>query len=95
MIYIIKYISQILFEGNIMTKIAKVFQNGRSQAIRIPKEYKVDTNEVFITKVGDSLIIKPKYKNKWDRLFDILDTDETKDFLTNRVQLPLQVKEIF
>ena len=36
-----------------MTKVAKVFKNGRSQAIRIPKEYR-----------GDTLIIKSKKKNR-------------------------------
>ncbi len=33
-----------------MTKVAKVFKNGRSQAIRIPKEYRVDSSEVYIEK---------------------------------------------
>jgi antitoxin VapB len=78
--------------------IAKVFQNGRSQAIRIPKEYRVDTKEVYIEKVGDTLIIKPKKQNKWDRFFDELDkidSDITKDFLKQRVQPKPQEREIF
>ena len=29
--------------------IAKVFRNGRSQAIRLPKEFRVDTNEVYLS----------------------------------------------
>ena len=41
-----------------MTLTAKVFQNGRSQAIRIPKEFRVDDSEVYIEKIGDTLIIK-------------------------------------
>jgi virulence-associated protein VagC len=32
-----------------MTQLAKVFQNGRSQAIRIPKEFRVDTAEVIMS----------------------------------------------
>lgn len=36
------------------------FMSGRSQAIRIPKEYQFDTTEVVINKVGDSLVITPK-----------------------------------
>ncbi len=78
-----------------MTMLAKVFQNGRSQAIRIPKEYRVDTREVFIERVGDSLIIKPKYEDKWDTLFDTLNSTDTTDFMKDRVQLPIQQREIF
>ena len=33
--------------------LAKVFQNGRSQAIRLPKEYRVDVDEVYIEKIGN------------------------------------------
>ena len=78
-----------------MTMKAKVFQNGRSQAIRIPKEFRVNTDEVYIEKVGDSLIIKPKYEDKWDKFFDKLEDIDTKDFLTNREQLPIQTRELF
>ena len=40
--------------------ITKPFMSGRSQAIRIPKEYKIDDEEVIINRVGESLIITPK-----------------------------------
>jgi antitoxin VapB len=40
--------------------VAKVFISGNSQAIRLPKEFRLDTDEVFITKSGDSLIITPR-----------------------------------
>ena len=40
--------------------IAKVFISGNSQAIRLPKEFRLDTDEVFITKSGDSLILTPR-----------------------------------
>ena len=32
------------------TQTAKIFMNGRSQAVRLPKEYRFDTDEVYITK---------------------------------------------
>ncbi len=38
----------------------KPFMSGRSQAIRIPKEYKLDDSEVIINRIGDSLVITPK-----------------------------------
>jgi antitoxin VapB len=44
---------------------AKVFTSGNSQAIRLPKEFRLDTDEVFITRSGDSLILTPRM-NSWD-----------------------------
>jgi antitoxin VapB len=78
-----------------MTMLGKVFQNGRSQAIRIPKELRVDTEEVFIEKVGDTLVIKPKQKDKWDKFFDDLTNVDTSEFLDDRDQLPVQQRELF
>jgi len=48
-----------------MTAMAKVFKNGGSQAIRLPKEFRLDTDEVCIKKIGDAIIIYPKSK-AWD-----------------------------
>jgi antitoxin VapB len=42
------------------TAIAKVFISGNSQAIRLPKEFRVDATEVIITRMGDSLIVTPR-----------------------------------
>ena len=78
-----------------MTQLAKVFQNGRSQAIRIPKEFRVDTQEVYIEKIGDSLIIKPKKDNRWDVFFKLLEEVDTTNFLLTRVQPPIDNKELF
>ena len=39
---------------------AKVFMNGRSQAIRLPKEFRFDTDEVYIIRQGDNIIISAK-----------------------------------
>lgn len=38
---------------------ARVFTNGRSQAVRIPKEYRFDTDEVYINKIGNAVILTP------------------------------------
>ncbi len=78
-----------------MKLIAKVFKNGRSQAIRIPKEYRVNTDEVYIEKVGDTLIIKPKKEDRWDVFFDKLKDVDTKDFMKERNQLSIQERELF
>ena len=78
-----------------MKQIAKVFQNGRSQAIRIPKEFRVDTKEVYIEKVGDTLIIKPKKENRWNDFFSLLEQSDTSGFLEERNQPPLDKKKLF
>ena len=78
-----------------MTKKAKVFKNGRSQAVRIPKEFRLNCDEVYIEKVGDNLIVKPKNTDKWDRLFDALKKIDTSDFLKERNQLPTQARVLF
>ena len=76
-----------------MTMIAKVFQNGRSQAIRLPKEYRVDSNEVYIEKIGHSLIIVPKEKSKWDVMRNAL--SDLEDFEIERNQLKIQERDLF
>ena len=39
---------------------AKVFMNNRSQAVRLPKEFQFQTQEVFIRKVGDDVVLSPR-----------------------------------
>jgi len=43
-------------------KKGKIFMNGKSQAIRLPKEFRFSSSEVLITKIGDALIIVPPEK---------------------------------
>ena len=53
-----------------MTKTAKVFWSGRSQAVRLPKDFRVDANEVRIRKQGNQIILEP-IPNNWDWLDEI------------------------
>lgn len=64
-------------------RIAKVFMNGRSQAVRLPKEYRFDNDEVYITKQGSSVIITEK-KPSWDEFFDA-ESAFADDFLNDRL----------
>jgi len=43
---------------------AKIFENGRSQAVRLPKECRFDSEEVFINKVGGVVMLIPM-EDKW------------------------------
>jgi antitoxin VapB len=55
--------------------VAKVFMTGRSQAIRLPKEFRFDSKEVTIEKYGDAIVLRPKVQTKeewWDEMDQIL-----------------------
>ena len=56
----------------IIMMTAKVFENGRSQAIRLPKECRFTSDEVMVNKIGDIVILLPK-QNKWDSFMKAID----------------------
>ena len=47
--------------------IAKLFRNGRSQAVRLPKEFRFEGEEVSIRREGDSVILEPVKPRSWPR----------------------------
>ena len=53
-------------------KTAKLFKNGQSQAVRLPKEFRMQGTEVYIKKQGEAIVLLPKEKS-WKPLFDSLD----------------------
>ncbi len=66
---------------------AKIFINGRSQAVRLPKEFRFTGNGVFIKKIGGMVVLIPK-DDPWSILANSLD-QFTDDFMENRDQ-PIQ-----
>jgi antitoxin VapB len=75
----------------------KVFKNGNSKAIRIPKNFlDNDIDLVEITKEGNKIIITPK-KNSLDELFELIENNKkiTADFLDDRNQPLPQERGIF
>jgi virulence-associated protein VagC len=46
---------------------AKLFRNGRSQAVRLPKEFRFEGEEVSIRREGDSVILEPVKPRSWPR----------------------------
>jgi antitoxin VapB len=70
---------------------AKLFVNGRSQAVRLPKEYRFEGDQVFIKKVGNTVILIP-YRAPWETLIDSLGIFSA-DFMENREQPPVQDRE--
>lgn len=65
-------------------KTAKLFKNGQSQAVRLPKEFRMEGDEVYIKKQGEAIVLLPK-KRSWEPLFDSLNRFE-KDFRIERNQ---------
>ena len=45
---------------------AKLFTNGRSQAVRLPKKFRLQGKEVFIKKTGAGILLLPKDQSVWD-----------------------------
>jgi antitoxin VapB len=72
-------------------KEAKIFMNGKSQAIRLPKEYRFNKEEVYIKKVGNVLIVFPELNN-WSTFFNSLDKFSD-DFMNERNQPAQQERE--
>ena len=48
-------------------RTAKVFPNGRSQAVRLPKEYQFSSDEVYVHRIGGVVMLFPR-ERVWDSL---------------------------
>ena len=70
---------------------AKLFKNGSSQAVRLPKEYNFTGTEVYVQKIGRSVVLVPK-DNPWEILIGSVN-DFSADYLTARVQPPAQKRD--
>ena len=85
-----------------MAKTAKLFQNGRSQAVRLPAEFRFEGKEVFIRKdekTGD--VILSRRPESWEEFFHFrdkamqADPRAFEDFLAGRKDEPPQKRELF
>lgn len=74
-------------------KKAKIFQNGQSQAVRLPKEFRFDEKEVYIKKSGHVVHLIPQ-TDSWDILFDSLKKFSS-DYMVERIQPEQDNRENF
>ncbi len=74
-------------------QIAKLFTNGRSQAVRLPKEFRFEGDEVFIKRIGKAVVLLPRDKG-WEILEEALKSFEP-GFSIEREQPGPQVREDF
>ena len=63
---------------------AKLFANGQSQAVRLPKEFRFKGKQVFIKKLGSAVVLLPEH-GSWDPLLQSLG-QFTRDFMKSRHQ---------
>ncbi len=73
--------------------IAKIFINGRSQAVRLPKEYRLEGSEVYVKKVDDVVILIPK-----DSAWKALETSVnyfSDDFMSERNHPEIEKRKDF
>lgn len=80
-----------------MRRVAKLFKNGRSQAVRLPADFRFSSREVFIRKdpeTGD--VILSRKPSSWDDLFSLADSVEVPaDFLASRDRRPPKRRRLF
>ena len=80
-----------------MPRTAKLFRNGRSQAVRLPSEYRFQGSEVFIRRdqaTGD--IVLSRRPESWKDFFDLADKIEVpEEFMADRDNRPPQKRKLF
>ena len=70
---------------------AKLFQNGQSQAVRLPKEFRFQGDRVYMKRMGNAIVLLP-YNTPWQSLVDSLALFSD-DFMQERVQPPSPERE--
>lgn len=70
---------------------AKLFQNGKSQAVRLPKEFRFKSDRVYLKRMGNAVILLP-YGAPWQSLVDSLPLFSN-DFMQERTQPPTLERE--
>ena len=79
-------------------KVARVFMNGRSQAVRLPKEFRFDTDRVAIRREGRHVVLSPMFED-WDDYFrnstPLSDDFEAATPEMRKGELPLEEREPF
>ena len=66
---------------------AKVFMTGRSQAVRLPRDYRVTGDSVYVKRLGNGILLIPKTSARWAGFFAALD-EFPRDFTLDRDQKP-------
>ncbi len=65
-------------------EVAKIFENGRSQAVRLPKQFRFSGEEVFVQKLGGAVLLVPK-ESVWQTFLNSLNSFTDDFFEDGRV----------
>ena len=80
-----------------MARTARLFRNGRSQAVRLPSEFRFDGSEVYVRRdaaTGD--VILSRRPESWEDFFEMMKSiDVPSDFLADRDEAPPQKRKLF
>lgn len=74
-----------------MRRTAKLFMNNRSQAVRLPKEFQFNTQEVFIRREGNEVVLSPRPKD-WSPYLSN-GPIASREFMEGVEDLPVQERE--
>ena len=74
-----------------MARTAKIFKNNRSQAVRLPKDFQFDAQEVFIRREGDEVILSPRPQDWSDYLAN--GPAASDEFMEGIEDLPVQDRD--
>jgi antitoxin VapB len=82
------------------TRIAKLFKNGSSQAVRLPAEFRFDGDQVYATRdeiTGDVVLSNRPGSKAWQGFFEMMRSIEVPDeFMADRpMNLPPQERDLF
>jgi antitoxin VapB len=78
-----------------MPHYAKVFRSGNSQAVRLPREFRFDVDQVEVTREGDAVILRPRvaHRRPWASLRAALDRGVSDDFMAQGREQPAEVED--
>ena len=71
---------------------AKLFKNGQSQAVRLPKAFRFSGDEVYIKKVGNAVVLLP-IDDPWGPLLSAMG-EASDDFMAERLQPPQDHRDV-
>ena len=74
-------------------KTAEVINQGSVQSVRLPQGLRIEGTEVFVKRVGQSLVLIPKDSDPWQMLLVSLD-QFTEDYMQNRAQPSEQQRKV-
>jgi antitoxin VapB len=79
-----------------MTHTAKLFVTGRSQAVRLPREYRFEGEEVFIRRDLNGDVVLSRKPESWDGFLTLAArTDVPADFMSDRQEAPAPERDLF